>query len=84
MLFWMAGEISADLMAPWEVNDMSYVDYLKSAEVLQELRVLKHSPLNEAHIFLCIGKIFCVEFQRVPLKFHTKYLTHASKDQIIS
>ena len=23
-----------------------------------------------------MGKIFCVEFQRVPLKFHTKYLTH--------
>ena len=28
------------------------------------------------HIFQCMGKIFCVEFQRVPLKFHTKYLTH--------
>ena len=24
----------------------------------------------------CMGKIFCVEFQRYPLKFHTKYLTH--------
>ena len=23
-----------------------------------------------------MGKIFCVEFQRYPLKFHTKYLTH--------
>ena len=27
-----------------------------------------------------MGKIFCVEFQRVPLKFHTKYLTHTLKD----
>ena len=29
-----------------------------------------------------MGKIFCVEFQRVPLKFHTKYLTHTLKDTI--
>ena len=27
-----------------------------------------------------MGKIFCVEFQRSPLKFHTKYLTHSLKD----
>ena len=31
-------------------------------------------------IFQCIGKIFCVEFQRFPLKFHTKYLIHTLKD----
>ena len=31
-------------------------------------------------IFQCMGKIFCVEFQRFPLKFHTKYLTHTLKD----
>ena len=29
-----------------------------------------------------MGKIFCVEFQRIPLKFHTKYLTHTLKDMI--
>ena len=29
-----------------------------------------------------MGKIFCVEFQRYPLKFHTKYLTHTLKDMI--
>ena len=28
------------------------------------------------------GEIFCVEFQRVPLKFHSKYLTHTLKDAI--
>ena len=28
-------------------------------------------------------KIFCVEFQREPLKFHTKYLTHTMKDFIL-
>ena len=27
-----------------------------------------------------MGQIFCVEFQRVPLKFHTKYLTHTLKN----
>ena len=27
-----------------------------------------------------MGKIFCVEFQRVPLKFHTKYLAHTLND----
>ena len=26
-----------------------------------------------------MGKIFCVEFQRCPLKFHTKYLIHTLK-----
>ena len=26
-------------------------------------------------IFQYMGKMFCVEFQREPLKFHTKYLT---------
>ena len=31
------------------------------------LRALKFSPM---------GKIFCVEFQRYPLKFHIKYLIH--------
>ena len=35
------------------------------------------SYLNIIHICQCMGKMFCVgvEFQRVPLKFHTKYLT---------
>ena len=38
------------------------------------------SLLNRIQIFQCIGKIFCVEFQGVPLKFHTKYLAHTLKD----
>ena len=29
-----------------------------------------------------MGKIFCEEFERVPLKFHTIYLTRTSKDVI--
>ena len=36
--------------------------------------------LNKNHLFQCMGEIFCVEYQRFPLKFHTKYLTHALKD----
>ena len=36
--------------------------------------------LYKSHIFQCMGKIFCVEFQRVPLKFHTKYLIDTLKD----
>ena len=29
-----------------------------------------------------MGNICCVKFQRVPLKFHTKYITHTFKDTI--
>ena len=47
---------------------------------LLNLRALKISPLYQNHSFQCMGKIFCVEFQRYPLKFHTKYLTHTLKD----
>ena len=38
--------------------------------------------LNRIHIFQCMGKIFCGEFQSEPLKFHTKYLSRTSKDMI--
>ena len=54
----------------------------KKAYELLNLRALKFSPVNKMHIFQCMGKIFWVEFQRVPLKFHTKYLTHTLKDTI--
>ena len=54
---------------------------LKNTYELLNLRVraLKYLPVNKIHIFQCMGEIFCVEFQRYPLKFHTKYLTHTSK-----
>ena len=42
---------------------------------LLNLRALKISMLHTSNIFQSTGEIFCVEFQRVPLKFHTKYLT---------
>ena len=52
----------------------------KNAYQLLNLRALKSSPLNKIHIFQCMGEIFCVEFQRYPLKIHTKYLTHTLKN----
>ena len=38
--------------------------------------------MNKIYIFQCMGKIFCEEFQRVPLIFHPKYLTRTLKDVI--
>ena len=55
--------------------------FKKTYELLN-LRALKISPVDKIHIFQCMSKIFCVEFQRYPLKFHTKYLTHTLKDTI--
>ena len=55
-------------------------EQLKNAYELLKQRTLKISVLYKNHIFQCMGKIFCVEFQRVPLKFHPKYLTHTLKD----
>ena len=54
--------------------------HLKNINKLLDLGAL--TPY-EIHMFQCMGNIFCVEFQRAPLKFHTKYVTHTSKDIII-
>ena len=48
----------------------------------KRLQALRFSTVNKIHLFQGMGMIFCVEFQRVPLKFHTKYLTHTLKDTI--
>ena len=48
----------------------------KNTYELLNLRALKFSHVNKIHIFQYMGKIFCVEFQRYRLKFHTIYLTH--------
>ena len=45
------------------------------------LSALKRSMLYKNHIFHRKGKIFCVEFQRVPLKFHTKYFIQTLKHE---
>ena len=54
----------------------------KNTYELLHLRALKFSPVNKIHIFQCMGKIFWVEFQRYPLKFHTKYLAHTLEAMI--
>ena len=43
----------------------------KNTYELLNLRALNFSPVDKIHIFQCIGNIFCVEFQRYHLKFHT-------------
>ena len=50
---------------------------------LQARKSEKFSLLNKLHILQCMGKIFCVEFQRVPLKLHTKYRTETLKVTIV-
>ena len=62
----------------WKVQGERF----KNSYELINLWTLKFLPANKIHIFQCMGKIFCVEFQRYPLKFHTKYLTHTLKDMI--
>ena len=52
----------------------------KNAYEIVNLGALKSSLLNKLHIFQCMDKIFRVEFQRLPLKCHTKCLTHTLKD----
>ena len=48
----------------------------KNVFLLLNLRALKIPMLYKNFVFQCMGEIFCVEFQRYPFKFHTKYLTH--------
>ena len=54
--------------------------HFKNVYELLNLGALKILMLYKNHISQCMGKIFCVEFQRVPLKFHTTYLTHTLKE----
>ena len=49
---------------------------LKNTHELLNISAQEISLMNNFHIFQWMGKIFCVEFQRYPLKFHTKYLIH--------
>ena len=60
-------------------SDVGSGGHFKNTYELLNLTALKFSPVNKIHIFQCMGKIFCVEFQRYPLQFHTKYLTHILK-----
>ena len=54
--------------------------HFKNTYEVENPRAFKISMLYENRIFQCMGKIFCVAFQRFPLKFHPKYLIHPLKD----
>ena len=75
---WKADENSTRLTLPAQRPGRHF----KNTYELLNLRALKISMSYKNHIFQCMGQIFCVEFQRYPLKFHTKYLTHTLKDII--
>ena len=62
--------------------DPSPGGHFKNTYELLNLRALKILMSYKNRIFQCMGQIFCVEFQRYPLKFHTKYLTHTLEDII--
>ena len=72
------------LTLSWYTGNIAYLYWNRGGgafqNVYEHLRVLKISMLLKNHIFQCMGKTFCMEFQRVPLTFHTKYLTHTLKD----
>ena len=53
---------------------MSSGRHFKNTYELVNLTSLKSSLLNKLHIFQCVGKICCVEFQRVPLKFYMIFI----------
>ena len=55
----------------------------KNAYELLNLKAFLVCEYTKCTLFQCMGKIFWVEFQRVHLKFHTMYLTHTLKDDII-
>ena len=79
--------INADFSLPAVLFTWSWVSFsnnflvthrvhFKNTYELVTLGAPKISLINKLHIFQCMGNIFCVEFQREALKFHTKYLTH--------
>ena len=78
----LAGELVAAFFAGRGLLVSSSGGRFKKAYELLNLRALKISPVNKMNIIHCMDKIFCVEFQREPLKFHTKYLIHTLKDTI--
>ena len=69
----------------WRHHDLPMLiwttrESFKNSYDLINLGTLKSSLLNKLHIFHCMGKICCAEFQRVPLKFHSKLISyHTSK-----
>ena len=72
---WVGGGWGAFIQQQYMSNvSATTVGRFKKAHELLNLRALKFSPANKMYTFQCMDKVFCVEFQRVPLKFHTIYL----------
>ena len=65
-----------------DLNELASGGRFKNTYELLNLRALKFSILYKIIIIQCMSKIFCVEFQREPLKLHTKYLSHTLKNFI--
>ena len=57
-----------------------FLTFMHPGSELLNRGALKLSTLNKNHIFQC--PTFCVDFQSIPFKFHTRYLTHTLKDMI--
>ena len=51
----------------------------KNVSEFSILRAPEFPIIYNNPIFQCMGKIFCVEFHRISLEFHTKYVTHTLK-----
>ena len=72
------------LKACHQVESLQHIQrsagHFKNAYKLINLRALEFSTWYKSCIFQCMSKIYCVEFQRYPLKFHTKYVIHTLKD----
>ena len=64
----------------WGVGDGGGVHFENIYELLNLSALEILATLYKYCVFWCMGKMFCVEFQRFSLKFPTKYLTHTLKD----
>ena len=71
--------VANTVLEPRHREQYLWVAFQKRCRALKSQSIY-FSPANKIVILQCNGKIFCVEFQRAPLKFHTKYLTHTLKD----
>ena len=73
-----------DVIGPQWINESKCVlsdRGFKNTYELVNLRALKISTLYKICIFHFMCKIFCMDHQRYPIKFHTKYITHTLKDE---
>ena len=74
--------VSAQEFPCWGHRTLIWLGDLSKTLMSSNLRAPKFSPVNKIYNFQCMGNIFCVEFEREPLKFHTNYITHTLKDII--